>query len=148
MIPTTATKAKETICVNGCSIFQLTSTYPRERLFVHPLIWTARHLDLLHCQFTDGGTITIASPPPYVTQHDLTTRQEQPNIDALSTLATPATLPSPGSMPADGGMSELQRYHASLNSEFNLARRLARSRDPIVKQRALSELLGGLKCCR
>jgi hypothetical protein len=131
MAPTTAAGAEKTP-----SILRLISTYPRERLFVHPLIWTTRHLDLLHCEFFNGGIISIASTP----------QEQPPNIGATP---TPATSPSPHSAPADGcDTSELQSYFAYLNSEILAAERLAASRDTISKQNALVRLLGGLKHCR
>jgi hypothetical protein len=133
MTPTTAADAEETPVVKGLSILRLISTYPREQLFVHPLIWTTRHLDLLRCEFFNGGIIRIASTP-----------QRPPNISAI---LTPATSPSPpDSTPADDyDTIELQRYFTHLNSEVLAAERLATSRDTISKQNALIRLLGGLK---
>jgi len=133
MISTTAADAEETPVVKGLSILRLISTYPRERLFVHPLIWTTRHLDLLRCEFFNGGIIRIASTP-----------QQPPNIIAVP---TPATSPSPpDSTPADDyDTIELQRYFTHLHSEIRAAEQLATCRDTISKQNALVRLLGGLK---
>ncbi|KAK5653270.1 hypothetical protein OQA88_9169 [Cercophora sp. LCS_1] len=134
MTPTTAADAEETPVVKGLSILRLISTYPREQLFVHPLVWTTRHLDLLRCEFSNGGIISVASTP----------QEEPPNVGVIP---TPATLPSPpdGAPADDYDTSELQRYRAYLNSEVFAAERLATSRDTISKQNALVRLLGGLK---
>ncbi|KAI8171961.1 hypothetical protein K4K54_001886 [Colletotrichum sp. SAR 10_86] len=44
------------------SLRQIQLLHPRERLQVHPLLWTSRHLDLLGCPFVDAPPI-IASLP-------------------------------------------------------------------------------------
>jgi len=107
MTPTTAADAEETPVLKGLFILRLISTYPREKLLVHLLIWTTRHLDLLRCEFFNGGIIRIAS----------TLQEQPPNISAI---LTPATSPSPpDSTPAeDYDTSELQRYFTDLNSEI------------------------------
>jgi hypothetical protein len=134
MTPTTAADAEETPVAQGLSILRLISTFPREQLFVHPLIWTTRHLDLLRCEFFNGRIIRIASTP----------QGQPPNIGAIPTPAT--SLSPPDSAPADEfDTSELQRYFASLHSEILAAERLATSRDTISKQNALIQLLGGLQ---
>ncbi|KAK4209901.1 hypothetical protein QBC37DRAFT_485764 [Rhypophila decipiens] len=46
------------------SIFQLLRAYPRERLYVHPILWTQLHLKLLGCEFADGGIFSTPPPPP------------------------------------------------------------------------------------
>jgi len=45
------------------SISELIAMHSRERLFVHPLLWTQRQLHLLGCTFADGGILT---PTPIV----------------------------------------------------------------------------------
>ncbi|KAL8296330.1 hypothetical protein RB597_005756 [Gaeumannomyces tritici] len=52
-----AEDAEETACRDHLSISQLISSHPRERLYVHPLCWTARHLALLGCHFVNLGLI-------------------------------------------------------------------------------------------
>jgi len=47
-------------------VAQLLSLNPRERLYVHPLRWTQRHLDLLGCDFVFEGSI----PLPRCSCHD------------------------------------------------------------------------------
>ncbi|KAM7188545.1 hypothetical protein V8F33_010588 [Rhypophila sp. PSN 637] len=60
MEPTTVeVQAKPT---RPLSIFQLLRAYPRERLYVHPVLWTQLHLKLLGCEFADGGI--FSTPPP------------------------------------------------------------------------------------
>lgn len=44
------------------SLHQLVAQHPRERLYAHPVEWTARHLELLRCEFAE-----FIPPPP--TQH-------------------------------------------------------------------------------
>ena len=44
------------------SLHQLVAQHPRERLYTHPVEWTARHLELLRCEFAE-----FIPPPP--TQH-------------------------------------------------------------------------------
>lgn len=39
-------------------ISRILSSHPRERLFVHPLVWTQRHLDLLGCEFRLSDTVS------------------------------------------------------------------------------------------
>lgn len=34
------------------SLYQIYRTYPRERLEVHPIRWTGRHLEILQCTFS------------------------------------------------------------------------------------------------
>ena len=129
----TAINGEESTNINSLSISQLIRTQPRERLFVHPLMWTARHLGLLRCNFFHDKAITIAPlppPPPPTTP--------------------PATLPSPpDSVPADDdGAGELQRYLASINSDASAACRLATCGNAVTKGYAISKLLGELKCYR
>ncbi|KAL8354389.1 hypothetical protein RB601_003995 [Gaeumannomyces tritici] len=56
-----AEDAEETACRDHLSISQLISSHPRERLYVHPLCWTARHLALLGCHFVNEGLI-VSTP--------------------------------------------------------------------------------------
>ncbi|KAK3377676.1 hypothetical protein B0H63DRAFT_222140 [Podospora didyma] len=124
MIATTALNAEEPTNINSHSISQLITTHPRDRLFVHPLTWTARHLSLLCCRFFDDGVITIAPLPPTPT-------------------TPPATLPSPpNSVPADDDdAGELQRYLADINSDASAARRLAKCTNSTTRGQAISQLL-------
>jgi len=48
------------------SISELIAMHGRERLFVHPLLWTQRQFHLLGYTFTDGGilTPTVYAMPP------------------------------------------------------------------------------------
>jgi len=46
------------------SISELIAMHGRERLFVHPLLWTQRQLHLLGCSVVDGGTLTVCAVPP------------------------------------------------------------------------------------
>ncbi|GAB1316424.1 hypothetical protein MFIFM68171_06634 [Madurella fahalii] len=80
MVPVTATNTDEAKPANSFSISQLMSKYPHERLFVHPLMWTARHISLLGCEFFHDGVITIAPLP--------SPQPEQPGIDVLPAPAT------------------------------------------------------------
>ncbi|KAK1749611.1 hypothetical protein QBC47DRAFT_418833 [Echria macrotheca] len=118
---------------NGLSIAQLLSTHPREQLFVHPLMWTARHLELLRCGFVDGGIIKTpgTSPPP-------ADRAPADDCDDCDDDGD------------DGGdnhdeAAKLQRYLAYLNGEVLAAQRLAACRGTISKQNALLRLVPGLK---
>jgi len=42
---------KETLDAATLPISRILSSHPRERLYVHPLTWTQRHLELLGCRF-------------------------------------------------------------------------------------------------
>ncbi|KAL8407621.1 hypothetical protein RB594_006447 [Gaeumannomyces avenae] len=57
-----AEDAEETACRDHLSISQLISSHPRERLYVHPICWTARHLALLGCHFVNEGLIVSTTP--------------------------------------------------------------------------------------
>jgi hypothetical protein len=132
-MPTTAADAEETICNIPLAISQLISTHPRERLFVHPLLWNARHLALLDCEFVNDGI--IARLP------------QQPDAIVLPTpAAPPATLPSPpDKVPADNShAAELKRYFAFRDSDANAPCMFASGQTSIVKRNALSRLLRGL----
>ena len=121
------------------SISQIISIHPREPLYTHPLLWTARHLGFLSCEFFNDGTIPVVPVPA--------SPKEQPNADILP---TPTTLPT-NYPPAPGSAlepdDEWRRYFANLRSDTNAARSLATCRNSIAKQRALSQLLG-LEPCR
>lgn len=123
MAPTASTDPE----VEGCpSIQKLIATHPRERLFVHPLLWTARHLELLGCEFLDRGIITT-----------FPVQQGQ----SLNPAAAPWT-------PLAAPVSDwLQEYLAHLNSDVRAADFLATSGSTRSKQNALSRLLGGTKEC-
>lgn len=116
MARTAATGAEER--PRGLSMLQLITTHPRERLFVHPLLWTGRHLDLLRCEFFDGGIIGAQSA-----------HQAQPPTTGAPPMPSTPPLHSEGVMPED--------IHA--------AERLATARDSLSDQEALSRLLGGLR---
>lgn len=45
------------------SLRQLQLLHPRERLQVHPLLWTSRHLHLLRCPFADAPSLPAPLPP-------------------------------------------------------------------------------------
>jgi hypothetical protein len=53
----------DTTNTSNLSLSRLIATYSRERLFVHPLLWTTRHLGLLRCRFLDLGVITVVPLP-------------------------------------------------------------------------------------
>jgi hypothetical protein len=74
MKPATATTVKKTAYPSPLSISELISAYPRERLYVHPLLWTRRHLSLLGCEFSDDGILSI--PPPPTTIHPPSTHNQ------------------------------------------------------------------------
>ena len=109
MASTTAIDTEKTARVDTPSVNKLISTYPRERLFVHPLLWTQRHLSLLCCEFVDMG---FPPPPPPVAQPNPTEPQEQ---------ATPhATLPSPStSVTADKSGDAGPASSTSVTTEKN-----------------------------
>ncbi|KAK0655453.1 hypothetical protein B0T16DRAFT_12554 [Cercophora newfieldiana] len=123
------------------SISQIISTHPRERLYTHPLVWTARHLGLLSCEFFNDGTITLI--PPNVPASP----QEQPNTNVLP---APTTLPTKNYPSAPNNVLDLdnewRHYFMQLRSDTNAARSLATCRNSISKQRALSQLLGLEPC--
>lgn len=120
MPSTTATDAEETRC--DLSIRQLISTHPRERLFVQPLFWTARHLELLHCKFFDGGIIAATS-----------TQQEQPPKIAAPSIQE-ILYP---------GLSSVLPDLPHKNSDINAAR-LATARDTISRETAVALLVVGV----
>jgi len=122
---TVATGTEDTTNTSNLSISRLIAAHPRERLFVHPLLWTTRHLSLLRCQFLDLEVITVAPPPPPpppppLASGNVSTGDEDDGNDATA---------------------KVQRYLASIYSDANVARRLATSRVPITKGHALSQLL-------
>jgi len=111
-----AASARESANISTFSVSQLLAFYPRERLFVHPLLWTTRHLRLFHCQFLNLGEIAIAVPPapspprtPSATMHD----------DA----------------------DEVQRYLDAIRGDHTMPRRLAACPHPITRASALFRLL-------
>lgn len=57
----TKTKSEVTKTIESSSIHGLLKTYCRERLYVHPLHWTERHLELLCCRFVDKGPMEAPS---------------------------------------------------------------------------------------
>jgi hypothetical protein len=108
------TSAREPANISTFSISQLLALHPRERLFVHPLLWTTRHLQLFHCQFRNLGEITVSpvlSPPQ---AHSVTIRDD-----------------------AD----EVQRYLDKIRGDHTLPRRLAISPHPMTRASALFRLL-------
>ncbi|KAK3367365.1 hypothetical protein B0T24DRAFT_389259 [Lasiosphaeria ovina] len=125
---TAATISKDSADSGKLSISQLIAAHPRERLFIHPLLWTRRHLCLLGCQFFDLGVITIAPSPPPPSTPD-------------SVLAI-----SDDGVGDEDDTTEAQRYLANLNSDTNVARRLATCQVPVTKGHAMSLLLKQLKC--
>ena len=122
------------------SISQIISTHSRERLYTHPLVWTARHLGLLSCEFFNDGTITVV---PLIPPNVPGLPQEQP-------LPAPITLPTNYQSAPDNVLNpdnEWRHYFTKLCSDTNAAYSLATCRNSIAKQRALSQLLG-LGPCR
>ncbi|KAK0655391.1 hypothetical protein B0T16DRAFT_10383 [Cercophora newfieldiana] len=114
----TTTDEHDTTNTSNLSISRLIATHPRERLFVHPLLWTTRHLSLLGCQFLDLGAITVV----------------------------PLPLPSPQLVPAHRSTSNNNDGNdaitkAQYHLDASVARRLATCRVPITKGHALSRLL-------
>ncbi|KLU92845.1 hypothetical protein MAPG_11807 [Magnaporthiopsis poae ATCC 64411] len=63
MITMDTTTDGEAIRNGPLSIMRLISTNARERLYVHPVLWTSRHLALLGWEFVDDGFIDVASLP-------------------------------------------------------------------------------------
>jgi hypothetical protein len=47
------------------SLHQILTLYSRERLLVHPLRWTSRHLELLQCSFGQPTRKATRHEPPY-----------------------------------------------------------------------------------
>ncbi|KAK5657164.1 hypothetical protein OQA88_3221 [Cercophora sp. LCS_1] len=125
------------------SISQIISIHPREPLYTHPLVWTARHIDLLSCEFFDDGTIAIVPlVPPIVPEPP----QEQPNPNILP---TSTTLPTNYPSAPDNALNlddEWPRCFANLRGDTSAAHSLATCRNSISKQRALSQLLGLVPC--
>jgi hypothetical protein len=126
------------------SISQIISLHPRERLYTHPLVWTARHLGLLSCTFINDGTITAV---PLVSLPVLGSPEETPNTDILPTPTTLLTKHPSSPNTALDLDDEWQRYFAYLRSDTHAACILATCSSSISKQRALSHLLG-LEPCR
>ncbi len=108
------------------SVSQIISTHPRERLYTHPLVWTARHLGLLSCEFFNDGTITVVVPliPPNVPGSP----QEQPNTNVV-VLPAPTTLPTNYPSAPDNVLdpddNEWRHYFVKLRSDTNAAHSLA-----------------------
>ncbi|KAK0736349.1 hypothetical protein B0T21DRAFT_366758 [Apiosordaria backusii] len=127
MKPATATNVKKTAYPSALSISELISAYPRERLFVHPLLWTRRHLGLLGCEFSDDG---ILSPPPSPT----------------------TVLPSPthnqSGIGNDNKATWVERHFAEQYSDTNKARCLATSERLHDKCWSLTQLLKEFECYR
>lgn len=96
MAPTTDVEA---IRNSSLSILQLITTNPRERLYVHPLLWTSRHLALLGWEFVDDGVIDVASLP-----------QPDPPKEEL--------------LDDDGGLSEARSF---VNSPESIGKRISLS---------------------
>jgi len=118
MKPTITT---ETAYGDTLSISELFSAHPGERLYIHPLLWTRRHLDLLGCEFSDDG---ILSPPP----------------------PSPSISPPPPGVGDNGEVTWVERYHLELYSDTNKARCLATGKRVYDKCWSLSRLLGFEYC--
>jgi len=118
---TVATGGEDATNVSNLSVSRLIAAHSRERLFVHPLLWTTRHLSLLRCQFLNLGVLTILAPPP-------------PPL-VLGNVSTSDI------GDGDDAAAKVHRYLANIYSDTNVARRLATSQFPITKGHALSQLL-------
>ena len=119
----TTTDEHNTTNTSNLSISRLIATHSRERLFVHPLLWTTRHLSLLRCQFLDLGAITVVPLP------------------LPSPQLVPAHLSTSNNNDSNDANTKAQYYLASIYSDTSVARRLATCRVPITKGHALSRLL-------
>ncbi|KAK3364232.1 hypothetical protein B0T25DRAFT_598118 [Lasiosphaeria hispida] len=111
-----ATSTREREDISTFSIPQLLALYPRERLFVHPLLWTTRHLRLVHCQFLNLGEVTITVPPA-------------------------PSPPRARSTAIHDDADEVQRHLDEKQGEYSMQRRLATDPHPITRGSALSRLL-------
>ena len=121
----TATEVEKAAYPSALSISELISAYPRERLFVHPLLWTRQHLDLLGCEFSDDD---IFSPP--TTALPPTPTHNQPSVGNDK----PATW--------------VERYFTELYSDVNKARCLATSERLHDKCWSLAQFLKDFECCK
>ncbi|KAK3694151.1 hypothetical protein B0T22DRAFT_506369 [Podospora appendiculata] len=101
------------------------ATFPRERLFVHPLLWTARHLSLLRCQFFDDGVITVPpvtpSSPADTMLADGGSADEPPGDTSLARALATSSRPGPKGYCLSTLVRELKCYRYQV--DFYYARR-------------------------
>lgn len=62
---TSSNSTSPTPLLPSLSINQLAARHPRERLLVHPFLWTSRHVDLLGCRIHFDKELD--GPPPRCT---------------------------------------------------------------------------------
>ncbi|KAF4772825.1 hypothetical protein HER10_EVM0010467 [Colletotrichum scovillei] len=127
------------------SIRRILHSHPRERLQVHPLLWTSRHLHLLRCDFVEAlpGPLSPPQSPstspaqrPPLSDKSLNSAGNLPKHQSNkanheNTVPSPHRLPSPPQQQTVPPASKHEQW----------ARTLARSHLLTMKESALTKLL-------
>ncbi|KDN66743.1 hypothetical protein CSUB01_11616 [Colletotrichum sublineola] len=138
--PQTPRQEQDTVTFSSLSIESILRSFPRERLLVPPLHWTARQLELLSCTFLDSDSNSLPFPlSPHNEVHHRSDSAEPPSSsDSQVNSSTQGITDSSSSSPQ-------RPDRASQSRLVRQVRTLACGQHPAFKEAAIEAILSASK---